>query len=147
MKDDFGNTQYQCDCSGAVDGNTRYTGKYCQDAIVKVCDYSQGVFCRNGGVCKDGPDGGSYCQCDEDYHGDLCEKDPGTPCGNGNTCHNGSPCVKDGENGPYCDCSKTTILGIYFTGDSCDEEQNVYCSEDKSHFCLNGSTCVDEGNG
>jgi hypothetical protein len=144
-QDDFGNKQYGCDCSSAVKGDKYYTGKYCQEEHIQTCDYNQGIFCRNGGVCKDGPDGDSYCQCEDGFLGNLCEVASGVECGS-IMCFNGAPCIKE-ESDIYCDCGQTNIPGKRFTGESCDEERNVFCDESRLHFCLNDGECVDEGNG
>lgn len=143
--DDFGNQQYTCDCSTGTRGDRYFTGKYCQEEHIQTCDYSQGIFCNNGGVCKDEPNGESYCQCEDGFLGSLCDKTSVVDCGD-IMCYNGAPCMEEGGK-LYCDCSQTVIAGKRFRGQSCDEETNVFCDESKQHFCLNHGDCVDEGNG
>jgi hypothetical protein len=69
----------------------------------------------------------------------------GVECGS-IMCFNGAPCIKK-ESNLYCDCGQTNIPGKRFTGESCEEEKNMFCDEPKLHFCLNDGECVDEGNG
>eukprot|EP00980_Cylindrotheca_fusiformis_P014370 scaffold3827_cov179-Cylindrotheca_fusiformis.AAC.34 len=139
--DDFGNRQYSCDCTTATRHGRYYTGPYCQEEHIQSCDDSAGIFCRNGGVCKE-RDGENYCHCEQGFVGNLCDEVAVVKCGD-TKCYNGAPCIDDS----YCDCTQTIIPGKQFKGTSCDDEASVYCDESKTHFCLNYGDCVDEGNG
>lgn len=145
--DDFGNQQYECDCSAVSDGDNYYTGKYCQNehSAEVICDPSQGILCKNGGGCKvDDTNGGNFCECGDRFHGSLCELDSGVSCGD-KACFNGSPCIQTDQGDAYCDCSQTSDPDRRFMGASCDKELSVAC--DASKTCLNAGICVSDGNG
>ena len=147
-EDEFGNTQYFCDCSAAnSEGGVYFTGKYCQNehsTAITSCDPIAGFSCQNGGLCLFDENGDWFCECEDRFHGNLCELDGGVSCGD-TACYNGSPCVETDEGEAYCDCSQTTVPDKRFMGASCDQELSVKCDESK--ICLNAGKCVEDDNG
>lgn len=48
------NGEFKCDCNEA---STFAAGLYCQHLATEVCDETSGVFCTNGGACRDNING------------------------------------------------------------------------------------------
>lgn len=41
--------------------------------FIARCEQIEGELCRNGGVCKNKDSGGYYCDCQEPFHGPICQ--------------------------------------------------------------------------
>jgi len=151
LEDIYGNSQYFCDCSTAVENGVTYAGKYCELPAINVCDSAGEKFCVNGMECK--PDWHKTplhpCKCGSEYTGPHCEFKKGTVPECNMTCHNGGACRlgiqnlqlarleyqdfwQSQVNAMHCECPEG------FFGTQCDIKAEV-CGD---KHCFNGAKCV-----
>jgi len=69
---------YYCDCDAASDGDTSFSGLYCEHRATEYCsaENRKTTFCTNGGSCfKTGRgDNKSFgCTCLDGFKGDYCQ--------------------------------------------------------------------------
>jgi hypothetical protein len=149
-----------CEC---LDG---FVGSHCEfelgvDAVPTSCQ----LDCGQGGVCRIGApswkavvEQGSlwhstndkqYCECQDGYTGDYCEK-KGVTCGS-IQCFHGGTCVHtqqtDGTVTDHCDCTSANHNDKKYAGLQCEHELTEHCSTDHYNghqFCVNGGTCKGE---
>ncbi len=168
-------TSYSCNCSTAIDDFHRYDGSFCQYESTEFCSNPEGTmakvdFCVNNGICQEG----GTCRCPSGFFGPRCEltiyEDEQSGDGEENeddheyicrlTCSNGGSCAKGvKDNGSYQD----TISGVahlnktyhetYFEHCVCPQgfigltcEHKVETCGNNEHYCLHGSTCIEDNN-
>ena len=165
VTDQYGNDQFFCDCSSAVEvakedrekNVTRYVGRFCQHPISESdrCgedDFDENLVCLNGGKCRtEGDDIDIWpCNCTDMYTGPYCEYNATLVpecklnCGSNGACRLGLKeldeinkylSMTEHLNYTYCHCKEG------FTGDECEYESTP-CG-DEGLLCLNGSECMD----
>lgn len=90
-----------------------------------------------------------YCQCQEGYFGELCER---KACGSG-YCANAAACIElragqttvTGDD-YVCDCSTAIFNNIFATGRHCETTASLLCSSpgdgpNEPYFCSNFGIC------
>ncbi|XP_071955954.1 uncharacterized protein [Antedon mediterranea] len=86
----------------------------CLPAMNAICEYYN---CLNGGICSGWP-GDKFCDCQEEFNGELCQYQP---CSE-ESCLNGGDCHADhGATSP--DSYSCTCYGNYH-GHDCEYESN-----------------------
>jgi len=144
--DDFGNSQFFCDCSNASDTkntNVSFEGDYCETTVEEVAPSSNATVvcidestCQNGGMCKVGGDPDQLCHCLEGFSGPVCQNEDEEPeecfkeCQNDGICTIGS--IGD-EIMEVCECN------LPFHGEFCEMEASP-CGEE---YCFHGSECFE----
>lgn len=151
--DQYGNTQFVCDCNPTADLGQRYVGRTCeipvQSADYCISDPTQDpdAFCVQGGVCRDRAESGvslNPCTCQDGQHGKHCEfwtaevTPCDLPCQNGGVCRKGQKKIYHAgdaiihntvannplsQNFQYCECADG------WTGTFCDYKY-LNCEEE-----------------
>ena len=139
-----------------------YSGQFCE-----LEESGCSLECQNG-VCISGEvkvQGGharvleeaaavqdDYCQCQDGYSGDLCEK---KSCGSG-YCSNAATCIelpagqKTVTGDDYvCDCSTSSFNDIFATDRHCETTAYSVCSKpsdgpNEAFFCSNSGSCTSD---
>jgi len=167
----------RCDCSNAYNDDEIFAGPNCEYKATAFCsepgineDLGDVLFCANGGRCNT-ENVMAGCECPPHWAGLSCEiPEDDLAFDNGDdafdpachlTCANGGQCAKGAkDNGLLQDTIKDVahlnqtyhqtlfehcVCPEGFVGLTCEHKVEV-CGANE-HFCLHGSTCVQENDG
>lgn len=113
-------------------------------------DFHCEMNCLNNGTCGVNGNGESFCVCQPNFAGELCEYE-GEPCGS-NYCHHSSQCFEislaDGVVEHVCDCTSAYTEDTYYAGEFCQYPSTQFCSESGDpngrQFCVNNGICPEQ---